>query len=103
MHPDASPFLLALVPDVSFTSQVRESCGRDPSWLRSGAGTAIEKISGRTTLTLTLLQLLLGKYHLPHLEDEGKRHQENGYCRKHNKNLGARIPFLVIVTRKKTP
>lgn len=57
---------------------------RDASWLRL-IEVVVIKTSGGTTLTL--LQLLLGKDHLPDLEDEGKCHQENGYGGEDNKNL----------------
>jgi len=42
-----------------------------PGILPTDGSTAI-KISG--WMTMTLLQLLLGKYHLPYLKEEGKCH-----------------------------
>jgi hypothetical protein len=66
----------SLVQSLSGTAQ--------PGLLPTDGSTAI-KISGWRIMTL--LQLLLGKYHLPYLKEEGKCHQENGYCSEYNKNL----------------
>jgi hypothetical protein len=78
-----SPFLLAECGIVPYLLGTR-ILNRDASWLR-----LIEVIVIKTSgwRALTLLQLLLGKDHLPYLEDEGKCHQENGYCREDNENL----------------
>jgi len=58
---------------------------RDASWLRLMEVLPLRFQVGEPCLTL--LQLLLGKYHLPYLEEKGKCHQENGYCSEYNKNL----------------